>query len=185
LAIGAFGEPLSHAHLDLAEVALRRGDLHTAQHHVDLTDERIADHHTMAWHQRQRVMLLQSRCAYAAGDLATALACAEQLETDATARGSRRYLVLARVQRAIAAAAAGMSLDLDAVDAAVQDLGHVAGIDAWLITAELASRADVARWWRSAEAFATVLESAAARDPRSDPLALHEHIARELQRRGR
>jgi DNA-binding SARP family transcriptional activator/tetratricopeptide (TPR) repeat protein len=184
LTIENLGEPVSHAHLDLAELALQRGDVRSAQAHVDLTDERIADHHTMAWHQRQRVLLMQSRCAYAAGDLDTATRYAELLEGDAERRGSRRYLVLARVQRAIAEAAAGKSLDHDAVDAAVQDLGRVAGIDAWLLTAELAKQAQSSQWWSSAETFATALESAASRDPRTDRVILHHHITREFQRRG-
>ena len=185
LTIGNLGEPVSHAHLDLAELALQRGDVEAAQAHVDLTDERIADHHTMAWHQRQRVLLMHSRCAYAAGDLGTATRYAEQLESDAERRGSRRYLVLARVQRAIADAAGGKRLDHDAIDGAVQDLGRVAGIDAWLITAELAQQAQSPQWWSSAETFAAALESAAARDPRTDSVILHDHIAREFQRRGR
>jgi DNA-binding SARP family transcriptional activator/tetratricopeptide (TPR) repeat protein len=185
LTIGVFGEPVSHAQLDLAELALRRGDVESAQRHVELTDERIAEHHTMAWHQRQRVMLLQSRCAYAVGDLDASLTHAEQLEDDAERRGSRRYLVLARLQRATAAAAAGKTLDHDAVDAAMHDLARVAGIEAWLIAADLASHTDVARWWTSAEAFAVTLERAAARDPRIDTATLHDHIAREFARRGR
>jgi tetratricopeptide (TPR) repeat protein len=184
LTIGTLGEPVSHAHLDLAELALRRGDVVEAQRHVDFTDERIADNHTMAWHQRQRVSLLQSRCALAAGDVDSAMTFAELLEGDAERRGSRRYLVLARVQRAIAEAAAGKSLDLDAVDAAVQELGKVAGIDAWLVTAELAAQADVARWWTAAEGYAKAFETAAARDPRTDPIILHDRITREFQRRG-
>jgi DNA-binding SARP family transcriptional activator/tetratricopeptide (TPR) repeat protein len=184
LTIGTLGEPVSHAHLDLAELALRRGDVAAAQQHVDFTDERIADHHTMAWHQRQRVLLMHSRCAYATGDLDTAAARAEQLERDCESRGSRRYLVLARLQTAIVAAAAGRPLDHDAVDAAVQELGRVAGTEAWLITAELASQADAARWWTAAEAFASALMTAAGRDPRTDQASLREHIAREFQRRG-
>jgi hypothetical protein len=185
LTIGTFGEPVSHAHLDLAELALRRGQVEPAQRHVELTDERIADHHTMAWHQRQRVLLMQSRCAYASGEFVTAMHIADRLERDADARGSRRYLVLGRLQHATAAAAAGQSIDHDAVDAAVHDLARVAGIDAWLITAELAARTRVARWWTAAEQFATAFEGAAARDQRTDPIALHDHIAREFQRRGR
>jgi len=108
----------------------------------------------------------------------------ELLEGDAERRGSRRYLVLACVQRAIADAAAGKPLDHDAVDATVQELGQQAGIDAWLLTAELASQAKEARWWTTAEAFAKALETAAARDPRTDPVALHDHITREFRRRG-
>src|SRR4029079_7287034 len=100
LTIGTLGEPVSHARLDLAELAVRRGDLATAAHHIDLTDERIEDNHTMAWHQRQRVMYMRSRLALALDDLDKAIIYAAQLETDAEARGSRRYLVLARVQRA-------------------------------------------------------------------------------------
>jgi hypothetical protein len=127
---------------------------------------------------------MHSRCAYATGDLDTAAARAEQLERDCESRGSRRYLVLARLQMAIVAAAAGRPLDHDAVDAAVQELGRVAGTEAWLITAELASQADAARWWTAAEAFASALTTAAARDPRTDQASLRDHIAREFQRRG-
>ena len=183
LTIGTLGEPVSHAHLDLAELALRRGDLAAATYHVDFTDERVEDNHTMAWHQRQRVMFLRSRCAFAAGDLENAVTYAERLENDAEARGSRRYLVLARVQRATAEAAAGKPLDHEIVDAAVQDLARVAGIDAWLITADLAAHSHVARWWTAAESFAVALEGAAARDPRTDAAMLHDYIAREFERR--
>ncbi|TML15462.1 MAG: hypothetical protein E6G39_06970 [Actinobacteria bacterium] len=185
LSIGTLGEPVSHAHLDLAELALRRGDLVSANYHIELTDERLADNHTMAWHQRHRVLLLRSRSASAAGDLDTAAACAERLELDAERRGAGRYLVLARLQGATVAATVGQRLDHEVVDAAVQDLARVAGIDAWLIAADLASQSGVERWWASAEASAVAFERAAARDPRTDVVVLHEHIARELQRRGR
>jgi len=164
---------------------LRRGDLVSANYHIELTDERLADNHTMAWHQRHRVLLLRSRSASAAGDLDTAAACAERLELDAERRGAGRYLVLARLQGATVAATVGQRLDHEAVDAAVTELAHVAGIDAWLIAADLASRSGVERWWASAEAFAAAFERAAARDPRTDVVVLHELIAREFQRRGR
>jgi hypothetical protein len=128
---------------------------------------------------------MRSRCAYASGDFDAALHYADRLERDAQARGSRRYLVLARVQHATATAAVGKSLDHDAVDTAVHDLAHIAGIDAWLITAELASRSRVDRWWTEAERFAAAFEGAAVRDPRTDAVVLRDHLAREFQRRGR
>ena len=108
-----------------------------------------------------------------------------RLELDAERRGAGRYLVLARLQGATVAATVGQRLDHEVVDAAVQDLARVAGIDAWLIAADLASQSGVERWWASAEASAVAFERAAARDPRTDVVVLHEHIARELQRRGR
>jgi hypothetical protein len=185
LTIGTLGEPVSHAHLDLAELALRRGDLATAQQHVALTDERITDNDTMAWHQRQRVLLMRSRCALAADDLETATACAAQLELDAQWRGSRRYLVLARLQQATIAAAAGISLDHDAVDATVQELARVAGVDAWLLAADLAAHSGVERWWSRAETFAADIERAAVRDRRTDATVLRDHIAQQFQRRRR
>ena len=185
LTIGTLGEPVSHAHLDLAELALRRGDLATAQQHVALTDERITDNDTMAWHQRQRVLFMRSRCALSADDLDTAASCATQLELDAQWRGSRRYLVLARVQQATVTAAAGRTLDLDAVDATVEELARVAGVDAWLLTVDLAARSGSERWWSRAERFAAELERAAVRDARTDATFLHDHIAQQFRvRRG-
>ena len=183
LAIGAFGEPVSHAHLDLADVALRRDDVDTALRHVELTDSRITDHDTMAWHQRQRVLLIYSRCARAAGDLTTATDRARELLSDAEQRGSRRYVVLARAQHATIEATAGRPLDHEAVDAVVHELAQVAGIDAWMIVAELAAASRVERWWQAAESAAAELVRAAARDPRNDVPALRDHIARELARR--
>jgi tetratricopeptide (TPR) repeat protein len=183
LTVGTLGEPVSHAHLDLAELALRRGDVDDARAHVELTDQRVADHHTMAWHQRQRVLLLRSRCAHAAGDLDAATACAEQLVIDAEQRGSRRYLVLAQLQRATLDAAARRPLDADALAAIVRDLGTVAGVDAWMLTADLAVASGDDRWWRAAEAAAATFAAAAARDPRTDVTALREFITREFTHR--
>jgi tetratricopeptide (TPR) repeat protein len=185
LTIGTLGEPGAHSHLDLADLALRRGDVTTAMRHVDLVDERVTDDHTMAWHQRQRVLYLRTRCAFALDDLDSAADYAALLEIDAERRGAGRYVVLAQVQRATVAAAAGQALDIEAVDAAVRDLASVAGIDAWLITAELAAHSGIDRWWAAAEEFAAALERVAARDPRTDPSVLHDHIAFEFERRGR
>jgi tetratricopeptide (TPR) repeat protein len=183
LTIGTFGEPVSHAHLDLAELALRRGDVDDARAHVELTDQRVADHHTMSWHQRQRVWLMRSRCALAAGDLDTAVAYADHVVADAEQRGARRYLVLAQLQQATLTAALRRPLDSDAVAATVRDLGTVAGVDAWMLIADLAVASGDERWWRAAEAAAETFAAAAARDPRTDVTALREFITREFTRR--
>jgi ATP/maltotriose-dependent transcriptional regulator MalT len=181
--VGTFGEPVSHAHLDLAELALRRGALDDAQAHVKFTDERIADHHTMAWHQRQRVLLMRSRCAHAAGDFDTAMSYAEQSLHDAERRGTRRYLVLADVQRATTAAAMGHPLDQAVVATTLAELSKVAGLEAWLLIADLAACARDDRWWSAAESAAVTFAVAAARDSRTDGTALREFITGELSRR--
>jgi hypothetical protein len=103
----------------------------------------------------------QARFALLTGDLAGAQEKAQRAIADADRRGTARYGLFARVVSARAAAAAGEALDHEALDAALFALERCGGLEAWLVTAELAATTGVDRWWRDAERRAGALVSVA------------------------
>lgn len=117
------------AALDLVDARVLVGDLDGAATAIERA--RVVDTFdgTMAWHQKQRYATLQARFALATGDRERATELATSVVDDAVARGSTRYEVLAR-------AVLG---ELD------PRLDHVAGPEAWLVTAQLGHWADAER----------------------------------------
>lgn len=98
-----------------------------------------------------RNRLNRARLAIGAGEYHDAEGLALQVVDDARAMGIPRYLITARLVAAWAAAAAGSSVDLEAVQRALDGLDEVAAIDGWWLTAETAARLRVDRWWSEAE----------------------------------
>lgn len=102
---------------------------------------------SMAWHHQQRFGVQQARFAQATGDPASATELATSVAADAAARGSRRYELLARAV-------------LGDVDALVP-LEHVAGLEAWRVTAEVAAQTGIDQLWRDADRRAGALVASA------------------------
>lgn len=86
---------------------------------------------TMAWHQRHRLGLLRSRLALLDGNADAAAEHAALVLDDAATRGSRRYAVLASARLALA------SGRIDDLDALIDGLGAVAGLEGWRVLLEL------------------------------------------------
>ncbi|HVM52699.1 MAG TPA: BTAD domain-containing putative transcriptional regulator [Acidimicrobiales bacterium] len=142
------------AALDLLDGRLQRGDLAGAEAAVERARVVEPFAGTMAWHQRQRYLVLQARFALATGDRDRAVELATTAADDAAARGTARYALLARAVQG----------EPDAVDG----LDRVAGLEAWWVTAELAARTGDDGLWRDAERRAGALVAAAG--PHADTL---------------
>ena len=143
----AFEEPYAHARLDLADGCLRRSDLVGALRWIDAAEAGVGDLSTMAWHIRQRSMWLRGRAAALNGEFDHALTVSYHLVDDADRRGSRRYGVLGRHLAAVATAGSLANGQPGRNEPGrgepgrgelVADLDHVAGLEAWRLTLELA-----------------------------------------------
>ncbi len=145
------GEVCLHSCYDLAEGAVATGDLDGARMQL----ERAAPLHRAAtvlrWRYDQRSGLLAGRLALAEGRAEGAFAVAVELAEVAEGIGAGRHAALARLLEARARAALGEPVDLDAVEAVLGELPHVAGVEAWWLTAEVAHAAGVDAWWSLAE----------------------------------
>jgi hypothetical protein len=145
--------------LDLLDGRLLAGDLDGAASALERAAQVETLHGTMAWHHRQRYWVQSARFALATGDLQTAAEKAQQAITDAEQRGSDRYRLFGTIVAARVAVASGEWLDHDALNAALVALESCGGLEAWLVTAELAADTGLDRWWRDAERRAGALVS--------------------------
>jgi hypothetical protein len=146
-------EPYNQGTLDLADGRLLAGDPDAAERllaglrGLDRAD--IA----MGWHQRERAETLAARLALAAGRPGEAAGLARSVAAGAAERGSVRHARLAAVIAALAGLAdareAG-TLGLDGVEAALDALAPVAGMEAWRWTAEAARLSGAERLWAAA-----------------------------------
>lgn len=156
-AVDQLEEPRAHALFDLAAGALADGDLASARSWVDQATIPPDDHGAMAWHQRQRLWLLEARLALAGGAAETAVDHADRVIADAVRRGSSRARWQGEVVLHLAHAARGDALDPAAVDTALRQLDDVAGLDVWRASAELARATSRADLWEAAERRAGAL----------------------------
>jgi DNA-binding SARP family transcriptional activator len=145
--------------LDLLDGRLLAADFDGASAAIERAAPVETLHGTMAWHHRQRYWVQHARFALAAGDPALAAERARQAVVDAEQRGSDRYGSFGKIVAARAAVALGERLDHDEVDAALLVLESCGGLEAWLVTAELAAATGIDRWWRDAERRAGALVS--------------------------
>ena len=157
-------EPMAHAHLDLASGALLSGDLDRATSEVGAALG-LGDRHAMAWRHRLRARLYQAEIALASGQGDAAAGLAGELLAEARELGIARYQSLAGLLLVRARLAGGDSVDLAGVDRILAGLGHVAGLEAWRLTAAVAAAAGVERWWALADT--RVAELAAHAGPRA------------------
>lgn len=139
-------EPLANGLLDLATSRLLGGDPAAAAALVDEAAGLGDAEQAFGWRHRLRGRLLRARADLAAGAPAAAAAGAAALAADAAAVGAARYEVQARLVAATACAGLGDPVDLDQVEARLDALDRVAGLEGWWITAEVAAALKVDRW---------------------------------------
>lgn len=137
--------------LDLAEGPLLKGDLDAAAAAIERGRVVETINGTMMWHHRQRHRVQEARWLLGTGAFAEAFQLATAVVGDAVARGTPRYGALASAVAARASLAMGEPVDRGALDAVLAELDRCAGLEAWLVTAELASAARDEAWWRDAE----------------------------------
>jgi DNA-binding SARP family transcriptional activator len=147
-------EPHYVARLDLVETLLAAGDVGAASSELDTAAAGIGEWNgTMAWRARHRLGLLTARRDLASGDADAAAARAAAVAEQAGSVGNARHAALARAL----VARARRDVPPADVEAALADLERCAGLEAWLVTAELAAAYGVERWWADAERRAATL----------------------------
>ncbi len=156
-------EPLAQGVLDLAAGRLLAGDLDGAAGLLVRADGLGDVEHAFRWRHQLRGRLLRARLDLAGGDLQAALLGAAALATDAGHLGIPHYRSQALLVGAVAARRRGrartdpagaldmaphlvLAGDLDAVGALLDGLDQLAGLEAWWITAEVATTFDVPVW---------------------------------------
>jgi DNA-binding SARP family transcriptional activator len=144
-------EAHSHAALDLADAALRAGDLGTAEGWLDRMAGAPTSAHVMRWRIDLRHDLLRGRWALAAGEPARAAELADQVVAASTRLGVPRYTRQAEALLARAALASGDAVDLDALEATALALTEGAPLESWWLLAELATDTGEARFRALAE----------------------------------
>lgn len=135
-------EARGHAVLDLADAALRRGELAVAADWLARAAESEVAPHVMRWRFTLRRDLVQGRLALADGDLDGAQAHATAVLASAAALGVPRFEVQAALLRDRARHRAGDPVDRVALQATAEALGEVAPLESWWLLAELARDLD-------------------------------------------
>lgn len=145
---GATIETVMAAHLDLAEGWMERADQDRATAEMDLAEEGFGRGRDLVfgWRQRLKLRLFRARVALATGDAGGAWAAATDLAAESARLGVPRYTVPARLLAAEAGVRLGRPVDLTAVEADLDELDRVATLDAWRITASVASTFGLDRW---------------------------------------
>jgi hypothetical protein len=160
---GRFTEPLNHSLFDLALAAVEVEDAATARAWLAQVEVPPDDAGAMAWHQRQRLHLLEARLALIDGDLPAAARLATWVRDDAARRGAARTVAQAEVVQHLAAARSG-TVDPAAVDQTVASLEALARLEAWRLTARLAAATDRADLWATASRQAEQLLATCGED---------------------
>jgi hypothetical protein len=153
-------EPVSHAHLDLAAGAIMRGDFDAATGSIAAA-RALGDSHALAWRHRIRGDLYTAHVALATGRSEDALALGEAVATAGSKVGVERYDTMALLLVAHARQVLGLPVDLGRVEALLDALGRLAGLEAWRLTADAAATFGVDRWWQLAEQRVGALARAA------------------------
>ncbi len=175
-------EPMSHAYLDLAAGAMLRSEFDAATGSIDAA-RALGDRHALAWRHGLRADLYAAQIALATGRAEHALALAEAVVLAAGAKGVERHRALGSLVVAHASHALGIEVDLDQLDALLETIGRVAGLEAWRLTAEAASTFGSDRWWSLAERRADTLAKAAG--PYAETLSRFAAARLERTRRSR
>ena len=136
-------EARGHAILDLADHALRAGDLGEAERWVDLGQRAELAPHVMKWRFDLRRDLLAGRLALASDDADLAEQHAEAVRSAAAALGVHRFVVQAELLRSRARVRRGDTVG-DLPSAA--DITAVAPLESWWLMSELAQDLDDPRW---------------------------------------
>jgi DNA-binding SARP family transcriptional activator len=139
-------EPLANALLDLAAGRLLDEDLQAVGPLLEQASALLNVEHAFRWRHELRGRLLKARLDLASGDPVAARSGARALAADASALGTPRYAVQANLIAAMAAHRAGLSVDHDVIGHLLHALDHLAGLESWWITAEVAREFRVAQW---------------------------------------
>ena len=139
-------EPLANALLDLAAGRLLDHDLDAAEQLLDRAAMQLEVEHAFRWRHELRGRLLRSRLLLEGGDMETALGVARELTADTAAQGIPRYEVQSSLLVAMAEHRLGLEVSLNDVEAHLQFLGGVAGLESWWITADVAREFGEVRW---------------------------------------
>lgn len=154
-----FEEPRVHAALDLVASQLDAGDLTAAAERLAAVALPPPGAGTMVWHQEERYQLLGARLALLAGDATSAAEQAAVLAIEAGQRGARRAAAQARALELTARARSAHEVAEADVEAVLDDLDQIGGLEVWRVTAELARTPGWDRLWPEAERRAKVLVS--------------------------
>jgi DNA-binding SARP family transcriptional activator len=139
-------EPLANGLLDLASGRLLAGDLDAAAGLLEAEGVAGAVEHAFKWRTDLRRRLLQAQHLLATGLVEEAAALAQGVVDDAAALGALRYEVQADLVLAVALHRQGTSADPGRVEHRLEQLAHVAGLEAWWITADVARALDSPSW---------------------------------------
>jgi DNA-binding SARP family transcriptional activator len=139
-------EPIANGLLDLASGRLLSGEFEAAGTLLDEADGLGEIEHAFRWRHRLRARLIRARLELALEDNEAACAGARSLATDAANLGASRYEIQARLVAAMAARRTEGDADVDEVGQLLLRLDHVAGLEAWWITAEVARVFGVDAW---------------------------------------
>ena len=132
-------EAHGHAALDLADAALRAGDLSTAVEWLDRMATAPTSPHVMKWRIDLRHDLLRGRSALAGGEVDEAAELAARVDAEAARLGVPRYARLAEQLAARAELAAGGTVDLDRLEDTALALADAAPLESWWLLGELAT----------------------------------------------
>jgi len=155
----AFPEAQTYALLDLAEGRLLAGDLEAMERRLTEARRLQKGDQVVRWRRELRIRLLTARWALASGTNDDARRIVVALVEDARRLSVRRYQVLGELLGCEAALAAGQPVDSAAVERSLKSLPSVAGLEAWWLTAEVASLFGVRRWLDLAETRAAHLRA--------------------------
>jgi hypothetical protein len=144
-------EAHSHAALDLADAALRAGDLDAAVGWLDRMVDAPTSAHVMKWRIDLRHDLLRGRWALEGGDLELAVELGERVRGEADRLGVPRYARLADALVARADLVGGEAVDLDRLEETARALANAAPLESWWLLAEIARDSGQARFRALAE----------------------------------
>jgi DNA-binding SARP family transcriptional activator len=157
----AYSEAQAHALLDLADGRVLAGDPEAAQQLLNRAEPLHARDHAFRWRHQLRGRLLAARIRLVMHQPEDAAAQAWSVARDATALGAHRYTVLGRLIAALAQVHVGASPNPADLEHDINALDHVAGLEAWRLTADLAAALRVDAWRTLAEHRAAGLASRA------------------------
>jgi len=139
-------EPLANALLDLAAGRLLEHDVDSAERFLERAAAQLAVDHAFRWRHELRGRLLKARAVLERGDLETTLAVAGAVATDSAAQGIPRYEIQASLLVATAQHRLGVDVNLEDVNALLEALAGVAGLESWWITGDVAQEFGEGRW---------------------------------------
>lgn len=147
-------EPLGQGTLDLACLHLDNGRLEAAERLLAEADEVTASGWQVsnAWRIELRGRYLEGRLALAAGDPTEAMDIAEDVRARSIPEAVTRFIVLADLLSAEAAATAGAGVDEERLAALITDAERVARPEAWRTTGRLSRLLGGGAWRRRFEA---------------------------------